>query len=505
MASGVERELKFVFTPETIPRVTRALEREAGGSGKQRRLVSRYFDTDDDYLWRHEATLRLRDDGEHRVQTMKRGASSALDRDEYEFETRGDTPDPTAFERTPLASLLKKRRVRRGLNARIDVDVTRQVSTVNLPGSKVETALDNGAIRSNGASLRFHELELELKEGERGALFELARRLCREAPISLNLISKAERGHLLAAGTWGKSCRASQPEIDSSMTCADAFQLICRSCLHDFNLNMEALKGDDNVEAIHQGRIALRRLRAALKFFKPVAGDEDFQKFDEELRWISHVFGGVRDLDVFQEEAFEPAASDGSIPGSRELADLTNSGRDRAHRKLIAAVASPRLRMLLIELVAWIEDGNWLRADSGARQKVGPFARRALRRRLRKFMRRSKHLPDLDPAGQHKVRIRAKKLRYMAGFFKTAPQLVSAPKALRRLMENLEQIQDCLGRLHDHQARTEFLVSQVNGLPTGADPIVAYAAGALSNHSENPNLIKKAWKAFVKLTTNHSS
>lgn len=502
MTNGVERELKFVFTPETIPQVRRALERETGGSAKRRRLVSRYFDTDDDYLWRHEATLRLRDDGEHRVQTMKRGASSALDRDEYEFETRGRTPDTTAFERTPLARLLKKRRVRRGLNARIDVDVTRDVSTANLPGSKIETALDNGAIRSNGASLRFNELELELKEGESGALFELARRLCREAPISLNLISKAERGHLLAAGVWGKSSRASRPKIDSSMSSAEAFQSICRGCLHDFNLNMEALTGSDKVEAIHQGRIALRRLRAALQLFKPVVEDEDFRKFDEELRWISHVFGKVRDLDVFQEEAFEPAASDGSIPGSRELADLTNARRDRAHRKLNAAVASPRLRMLLVELMAWIEDGNWLRSDR-ATQKVGRFTRRTLRKRLRKFIRRSSDLLDLDPTGRHKVRIRAKKLRYMAGFFKTAPELVSGSKALRRVVENLEQIQDCLGRLHDQQARTEFLVSQVKGLPIGTNPLVPYAAGALSDRSENTSLLKKAWKSFKKLESNH--
>ncbi len=72
MAGKVESELKFTFAPEALPRVRAALDKETDGSPERRRLVSSYFDTEDDYLWRHAATLRLRDDGEHRVQTLKR-------------------------------------------------------------------------------------------------------------------------------------------------------------------------------------------------------------------------------------------------------------------------------------------------------------------------------------------------------------------------------------------------------------------------------------------------
>ncbi len=65
MAGKVESELKFTFAPEALPRVRAVLDKETDGSPERRRLVSSYFDTDDDYLWRHAATLRLRDDGEH--------------------------------------------------------------------------------------------------------------------------------------------------------------------------------------------------------------------------------------------------------------------------------------------------------------------------------------------------------------------------------------------------------------------------------------------------------
>lgn len=68
----------------------------------------------------------------------------------------------------------------------------------------------------------------------------------------------------------------------------------------------------------------------------------------------------------------------------------------------------------------------------------------------------------------------------MAGFFKNAPRLVSKRKALRRLLSRLEQMQNCLGLLHDEQAKAEFLAQEVGRLPPGADPMIAYAAGRIA-------------------------
>ena len=58
----------------------------------------------------------------------------------------------------------------------------------------------------------------------------------------------------------------------------------------------------DRVEAAHRGRIAIRRVRAGLQLFKPVASDDAYQGLVDELKWISDLFGHARDLDVFQEE-----------------------------------------------------------------------------------------------------------------------------------------------------------------------------------------------------------
>ncbi|KAF2992312.1 CYTH and CHAD domain-containing protein [Methylocystis sp. MJC1] len=484
MANGVESELKFLFSPEALPAVRTALRRDAKGSVERKRLVSHYFDTADDYLWRRAITLRIRNDGDESTQTIKREKPSALERDEFETETKSNAPDLAAIQDAPLSRLFKKSKVRNGLRCNLNVEVERETSTVMLDRSEIETALDIGEIESNGHALHFSELELELKRGSRDALFELASALCAGAPITLSLVSKAERGHLLAAGAWGRAFKGHLPQLKKRMNCAEAFELVCHACLHDFLLNLQALRGADRVEAVHQGRVALRRLRAALQLFKPIVEDPDYERLDDELKWIAHVFGEARDLDVFQESAFEPAARGGACPGARQLADLTEARRNEAHDAANAAVDSARLRLIVVDLAAWIENGSWRQPERiDWRQPIGRFASDALRKRLRKFVESARNLPDLDPAQQHKVRIKSKKLRYMAGFFKNAPRLVSERKPLRRLLQRLEQMQNCLGLLHDEQAKVEFLTQEIGRLPPGTDPMVAYAAGRIAQPS----------------------
>jgi len=82
------------------------------------------------------------------------------------------------------------------------------------------------------------------------------------------------------------------------------------------------LETSDRVEALHRG-IATRRLRAGLQLFRPVASDDAYQGLFDELKWISDLFGDARDLDVFKEETFLPAAEDTGLAGGKELAEYT--------------------------------------------------------------------------------------------------------------------------------------------------------------------------------------
>lgn len=501
MTTGIERELKFAFNRKDVRAVRAALEAEAQGAPENRRLASHYFDTDDDYLWRHSATLRLRDDGNCRVQTFKRERSSTLDRDEYEATIDQDKPDLAAFDGA-RSRLLKKAQSRGELHQTMDVDVSREISCIARNGARIEAALDLGEIRSGGGLLPFSELELELKEGGSDGLFELAHELCAAAPIAFSPVSKAEKGQRLAKGEWARPFKGKTPDIRRTMEAGAVLQMIAHRCLHSIALNLIALDGPDRTEAVHQGRVALRRLRAALQLFRPLAQDGDYRRLDDELKWISHVFGEARDLDVFQEGTFAPAASAGDLPGADELAERTAAARALRHAALDEAVSSPRLRLLLVDLVAWLTEGDWRHADSARLdQPIETFARRALRKKFRKFLERAKDFESFDEEAQHKVRIRAKKLRYMAAFFEARPRIVARRGQLAPLLKRLETMQNCLGEIHDEQAKADFIARQISDLPPGAPPLAGYAAGRLASpdKASDSKKMESAVKAYVAL------
>jgi triphosphatase len=435
MDNGQESELKFTFVPDDLPKIKGLpLLRDALRKASYERLVSTYFDTPDNYLWKHGVSLRIRRRGQRLIQTLKQQKASALDRGEWEEEVSQNVPDIDAIGRTPLGPWFGKHHVRERLKANFKVDVERLSTTLDVGLSRIEAAIDEGSVEAKGASAQLSELELELKEGQKLDLFDLAGNFSRHAPLQVSFISKAEVGYLLAGGAWGQSIKATDPQLASDMSRGEGFEAICRCCLHDFMVNTRALETSDRVEAIHRGRIAIRRLRAALQLFRTVADDDAYPGLVDELKWISDLFGETRDLDVFQEQTFWPVAEDASVVGGKELAEYMETKCNAAHNALNTAVGSERMRVLLVDLLRWISEGNWRsRAAAKAPESIEGFARTVLKRRRKKLVKQAANLADLDPQSRHKIRIRAKKLRYMAEFFKTMPKIAAKPKAVKQL------------------------------------------------------------------------
>jgi inorganic triphosphatase YgiF len=131
---------------------------------------------------------------------------------------------------------------------------------------------------------------------------------------------------------------------------------------------------------------------------------------------------------------FLPAAEDAGLAGGKELAEYTETKRKTAHDAVNAAVKSDRLRVLLVDFFRWMEEGNWRQGTSAKSQKVEDFARAALKKRRKKLVKQAANLADLDPRSRHKIRIKAKKLRYMVEFFKTLPKIADKPKVLTRFL-----------------------------------------------------------------------
>ncbi|MGH6842841.1 MAG: CHAD domain-containing protein, partial [Methylocella sp.] len=286
------------------------------------------------------------------------------------------------------------------------------------------------------------------------------------------------------------------------MTCRRAFQEICQTCLHDIHLNLPGLEKSDNVEAIHQSRVAIRRLRAAMALFKPMVFDFAYRRLRGELKWLAGLFGAARDMDVRRANLPPPASDDQANMRAGELAGNCDAKRLRAHQTVIEALDGERARTLQLDLAVWIEDGRWQRQSSSVLDKpIQSYAGARLRKRCRKLVEQGKNLAKLAPGALHQIRIEAKKLRYMAEFFGDVPGVARDQKRLNKLINCCEKLQAALGAIRDEEATAQFLRNEVGaGAADGPAGTAALPAGP---HPRAGGSIKKelqkAVRAYSKL------
>jgi triphosphatase len=494
-----EIEIKFTTPAEAWPQLKRSLPAKGGMRGKASRLVSVYFDTDKFDLHKHGVSMRVRRNGRQRLQTIKADNGSSLStRGEWEREVRSDSPDLNAAQDTPAAKLLGKKKIRRGIRPVFETRITRMVYPIRLGESLIEVALDQGEIDSGRESSPLCEVELELKRGQPDDLFRLAKSLAEKVPIELGLASKAERGYRLLSGDGESAVMAAPVALRPDMAVGQAFQVIAHACLTQLVGNLPALRRGDS-EALHQARVALRRLRAAMSLFADVVRDQQTESIKNELKWITSEFGPAREMDVLWARADATSrethalVADAELDGLPALEDELALRRQRAFRRARAAVESARFRILLIDLAAWIEVGAWLSADDPLQRleretSIERFATTELDRRWKKILKRGRKLRGLHPRRRHKLRIAVKKIRYASEFFADVFRGTKSNRRQKAFLKRLKPVQDCLGELNDitvHQHLTSDLAAEpAQGARRNGAGKTAFAAGLLSGHEQ---------------------
>ncbi|HEX4197027.1 MAG TPA: CHAD domain-containing protein [Caulobacteraceae bacterium] len=492
----METELKFEIDAGAVGALSERLALDVEGEAKSLRSV--YFDTPKAALHAHGLVLRVRDDGDRHVQTVKKTRSNGFRRGEWEAEVEGPDPDLKAAAKTPLADELGRRKAA-ALRPAFETCVDRITRQIVVDGGVIEVALDRGVIEADDGATPILELELELKDGAPEALFDLARELCGLAPLNLSFASKAERGYALLDGGTLAPVKARDPMLRRGDDAGTAFKAIAGAALAQIADNARVLRRARRIEALHQTRVGARRLRSALSLFKPMLNDSRVDWVKTELKWLTHEMDEARNLDVFISDTFRPAVrrpadKTGLAPLGRKLIATQTAGYDRA----VAAVESARFRNLVLEICAWIETGPWTSGDDPAltalrRRPIRAAAAEILEERRRKIAKRGRKLAELEPLARHKLRIQAKKLRYACGFFAG----LYPGKAAGRLgayVEVMEGLQDGLGATVDIVAAESLAVR----LAGDAAPEVAYAAGLLAGRREAAaaGTLKAARKAF---------
>ena len=426
---GEEVELKL----EAAAGETGQLANVAGldGDWTSQRQVSVYFDTHDRHVRALGYSLRVRQIGERFIETVKSldAGAGLFQRGEWEYEIGGPEPDRRRLAHTPLARLGAAK-----LAPVVSSEVTRRSLRLRSDAALIEVVVDEGETRAGRHRLPVGEIELELIEGEAAAVFSLARRISEHVPVRLGVMSKAERGFALAEGRLGKVVKAERVPITQDMTVADGFAAILAACIRHFRLNEPLVIERRQPEALHQCRVAMRRLRSALTLFRSVLADAEFARLREELRWFTDELGEARNLDVFL--ARELKANERKRIEAR---------REAAYDRVVAAMESLPVRMLILDLIAWSRFGDW-RSRDHAQQPLEPYVSHRIDRLWRRIAH-ARDVEDMDDDERHRLRIQVKKLRYALEFTQALYALEQERQV--RFASGIEELQEALGDLND--------------------------------------------------------
>ncbi len=484
-----EIEVKLELAPANLADLKKiALLRTVRPKPKSANQVSVYFDTNKQKLRKKGLMLRVRREGRHHTQTIKATANAGdFARDEWETEIAGNEPDLTAANGTALEPLLTKK-LRRGLKPVFETRVRRTVYPLNGNGHAIALTVDRGTIETGKRSLPLCEIELELKRGNTANLFDVAHELTQALPARLAVKSKSERGYEILDCRQELPVKATAIALPAGISAREAFKTIGLACLKQVIANEPALIKSDP-EGVHQMRVGLRRLRAAMSLFGALLHNPQTTAIKNELKWLAGELGPARELEVLMNRVVAPMKKQrrrwrGMPSLSHEFAERRDAALSRAQ----AAVRSARFRALTLDVAAWLEAGLWTNPpDELVRDRgdlpIEAFASEQLARRWRKVRKKGRRLARLDPRRRHKLRIQTKKLRYAAEFFAALFASKRAHKRRKQFLLALERLQDGLGDLNDitvHEKR----IAAMGVRRRRSNPSRVFAAGLLTGRED---------------------
>jgi triphosphatase len=472
--------------------------------------VDTYLDTADRRLDRAGYSVRLRRSRRSPAEaTLKslNGAGPTGPRIRRELAEHVELDDPSAVASAPGAVGERVRALvgSRELVPLFDVQTRRRVFPLVVAGMPSgELLLDDTAIREPGSGRilgRLHRVEVEVPPSAVAAVEGLVDKLQTTFGLQAALLSKYEA----ALAATGRSRTApddfGRTTVEPGDTIGHVGLSVLRRQLAALLAKEAGTRLGDDVEELHDMRVASRRLRAAIALFGDVLPAEA-ERLRPDLAWVGQTIGAVRDLDVQlqQLDRWTNGLAPSDQDALRRLRSLLEGQRARARAEMLQALDSPRYARLVRRL------GTMLRSRSGARtapaRAVAPDLVEARHRALRKAKRQIG--PDSDAAAFHRLRIAAKRYRYALEFLSDV-----YPGQTKRLIRQTVALQDVLGAHQDAHVAITRLRDLAGNRGAELGPEAVFAMGEIAGrYSTSMDEVRinvpriyarlggKAWKRF---------
>ncbi len=310
----------------------------------------------------------------------------------------------------------------------------------------------------------YHELEIELKGA--GTEYDLAAildKLSKMPGLQPEPRSKFERALAVLDGQDRASYPARSeptpteriavedlPGIVADDSMAEAARKTLRFHMLHMMANEAGTREGVDIEALHDMRVATRRMRTAFYVFADAIDAEATAPYLKALTRTGRMLGRVRDLDVFREktEAYLGAFAKSIPPDLTLLMNAWDTEYARARSKLLKYLASERYAQFKYTFTAYLENPPSPTSTHNAAQRVAVAVPNLIAARLVEFYNRKTRLdqPDADLTDYHQMRIVTKYLRYTLEYFREVlgPDVEQAIGELKALQDHLGALQDAV-------------------------------------------------------------
>jgi len=500
-----EFEIKFALKQGDISRLFTKKYLDSKAFGRAQAIQTIYYDTPDAALFRAGITLRWRKQGSRKpVLTFKlasSGGAALFERTEIEVPAGPRGVDIDLFG-DAVASQIRQTIAGGDIVPRCETNFKRQIALVETPVSSFEIALDTGQFLAGERAWPLNELEIELKRGDWAEMLDLAKELAGQAGLCLETVSKAERC-LILAGLRPNARKAAPSLVREGMSLDAVMIFILSEGLRHFTDHLQSFRDDAAPRAVHQMRVGLRRLRAALKIFGRTFPQASFSHYAARARDLANGLALARECDAFRELAFgHPLAHPDAPDDAKNLDASLARLRGKAYADAAAIIDSAATTLFILELQSYIAKRGWrseIADDQLLRltQPAAPFAEATLNRLFKKAKSRGEALLEKSDEERHEFRIALKNLRYNAQFFVT---LFDHAKLYKAWNAAMVQLQNSLG-VHNDLAGAQAMLNRLKA--DGGDNFAA-AAGfvlgwyACQGEAADANIVKQ-WKQVRKL------
>lgn len=481
-----EIELKFLI-PEA--RIKGLIRQAKVKSSQQVHMAAHYYDTPDYALANAGIGLRIRQEGDNWVQTIKAGGDGIAARLEHNalldnehvqamLNTNSLTPDLSLYKDTSIAPALadfKIKKLAKNLTRQYVTDIqrtTRLLKDDKKGDNILEMAYDYGQIiHGNDETQRqpIQEIEFELMAGDLDFLFATAKIWCKRYKLCLSTVTKAERGGLLIKGQdYSPAIKANleQLDIDPDISIAAFIRAVVHNCLLQILPNSSAIvAGSLDDEHVLQLRIGTHRLCTALNAFKNFS-DQLNPEWLPILKQTEQLLCNYREL-AYLSSHIEPKLRTYGAPKVDWTTEI-----NKIKVTPIDAVRANDFQLTLLELIEFVmsDASTESQADELAIDKLSEI----LSKQHSKFIKAEYNVMDLNATDlntndfsanyksvlntdvnqmQHKLCRQLKNLRYISEF--AAP--LYSKKETKRFLKRLIKAQKSLGQyLDDNQYQQRY-------------------------------------------------